>query len=53
MREWLFRLLFRAEYEHLRELIDDVARLEKPRAENWLWSGATGATTKHDIDIVR
>ncbi len=29
MRGWLFRFLFRADYEHMRHLVDDVIKLEK------------------------
>jgi len=29
MKRWLFKLLFRAEYEHMRHLIGDVIELEQ------------------------
>ena len=28
MRDWLFRVLFREEHEHMVHLVDDVVRLE-------------------------
>ncbi len=29
---WLFKLLFRKDYEHMRHLVDDVIRLERDKS---------------------
>ncbi len=43
MRQWLFRILFRREYEHMRELVDDVIRLEAEKNIT-ITSGSTSKT---------
>jgi len=42
LRHWLFRTLFRGECEHMQHLVDDVARLEREKADREGYNLADG-----------